>query len=214
MSATRGAVHANEWTLHDLRAMVNDLRDERSLNARLTARVAELEDERDTANTQLRTLYAEIDLPRLHRIATARDDAQHPHRVHWGESVAKLVPILLDEYEARVAALTEALRKVREWLNEGWHGHVRAGDKILPCKLDGDLCWVRRMIAAVLAATREQCAKIAEREPELEGPAPPEVVRTFDCYTAEEHLRAAVRATKRSIAKAIRAGADALDREG
>lgn len=62
---------------------------------------------------------------------------------------------------------------------------------------------LRRVFAPALvqlvADETERCAKVADNEPELTGDPPPE----FQRYA--ESLRACVRATKKSIAAAIRA---------
>ena len=49
---------------------------------------------------------------------------------------------------------------------------------------------------------RERCAKIAESEPEAPGEMPPE----FHLIPIEDAIRGAIRATKKSIAAAIRNG--------
>jgi hypothetical protein len=53
-----------------------------------------------------------------------------------------------------------------------------------------------------IAAERERCAQTAEAEPELPGDMPAEL----HIVPIEDALRATVRATKKSIAAAIRAG--------
>lgn len=55
---------------------------------------------------------------------------------------------------------------------------------------------------------REECAKTAESEPELEGPMPEENRRAAAQISLEDHLRETVRATKKSIARRIREGAE------
>jgi len=52
---------------------------------------------------------------------------------------------------------------------------------------------------------RERAAKIAEAEPELEGPMPDEVWALSQRITLEQNLRSAVQVTKRNIAAKIRA---------
>ena len=61
----------------------------------------------------------------------------------------------------------------------------------------------RLSLMTKVQAERERCARIAEAEPELPGPIPN--MEVFRVLPLEEVLRATVRATKRSIARAIRA---------
>lgn len=58
-------------------------------------------------------------------------------------------------------------------------------------------------IEKAVAAERERCAKIAESEPEMPGKMPTELHN----IQLEGTLRAVCRATKKSIAAAIRSGA-------
>lgn len=61
--------------------------------------------------------------------------------------------------------------------------------------------------AALLQARRaayEEAAKVAENEPELEGQMPMEVWAALNALPLDEQQRMAVRATKKSIAAAIR----------
>jgi hypothetical protein len=51
---------------------------------------------------------------------------------------------------------------------------------------------------------RERCAKVAESEPELEGPMPPENIEAAKLVSLEDHLRVTVRLTKANIARRIR----------
>lgn len=53
---------------------------------------------------------------------------------------------------------------------------------------------------------REWAAQIAESEPELEGPMPPENIEAVNRVGMEEALRATVRLAKRNIARRIRTG--------
>lgn len=57
---------------------------------------------------------------------------------------------------------------------------------------------------AVERDTIEACAKIAENEPELEGPIPEHVRKAIESLSLEEQQRVVVRATKKSIAKQCR----------
>lgn len=63
----------------------------------------------------------------------------------------------------------------------------------------------RAILALVAPHVREECAKIADAEPELPGDMPDEVKEGFRTIGPEEACRAIVRATKASIAAAIRA---------
>ena len=56
-----------------------------------------------------------------------------------------------------------------------------------------------------LGQIREECAKIADTEPEPEGPMPEENVEAALRLSLEENVRATVRATRSSIARRIRA---------
>lgn len=56
------------------------------------------------------------------------------------------------------------------------------------------------IVRDAVAAERERCAKLAENEPEPDGKMPPECAD----FSLEQNIRAAVRATKKSIARAIR----------
>lgn len=61
-----------------------------------------------------------------------------------------------------------------------------------------------RMVEEAVARERETCAQIAESEPELEGPMPPENIAAAKLVSLEDHLRITVRLTKTNIAKRIR----------
>lgn len=56
----------------------------------------------------------------------------------------------------------------------------------------------------ILDLVRERCAQIAEAEPELPGPMPDENWVMSQKVRLEDHLRAVVRCTKKSIAERIR----------
>src|SRR5262245_47995268 len=57
---------------------------------------------------------------------------------------------------------------------------------------------------AVRQQERKRCARVADSEPEAPGPMPDE----FHLIPLEDAIRAAIRATKRAIAAAIREGKD------
>jgi len=81
--------------------------------------------------------------------------------------------------------------------------------RIVPCarhQAIADL--IARERAEATAAERERCATTAEAEEELDGPMPEALYDRCVTYGgAEEVMRAAVQATKKKIAAAIRAGA-------
>ena len=66
------------------------------------------------------------------------------------------------------------------------------------------MAWYMLGIAWGVETELERCAKIAEAEPECPGPMPDELY----LVPLEEVIRAAVRATKKNIAAAIRKQTD------
>lgn len=63
---------------------------------------------------------------------------------------------------------------------------------------------LEKEIAKAIAVVREECATVAENESELDGEPEPYMVEKMREVGLVETLRAAVRATKKSIAQAIR----------
>ena len=61
-------------------------------------------------------------------------------------------------------------------------------------------------VVDLVEAMRERCARVAETEPELEGPMPQKVKEEVQKVSLEYLLRYTVRAAKKCIAKRIRAG--------
>lgn len=71
-------------------------------------------------------------------------------------------------------------------------------------RTDVDYCCKPMVAFTATMEERERCAKVAESEPELEGPMPPENVEAAKLVSLEDHLRITVRLTKTNIARRIR----------
>lgn len=69
-----------------------------------------------------------------------------------------------------------------------------------------DTVTVTNAAARLVLAERERCAAIADSEPALEGPMPPENAAIAQKVSLEDHLRATVKVTRENIARRIREG--------
>ena len=113
--------------------------------------------------------------------------------IHTG---GRLLEAMTPDHD-RAKQVLDELNNVRSMIAGGYD----CRDKRSP------LAIITAALDAVRREEREACAKVAEAEEELPGPLPMDVAKRMQEVGLEESCRCLVRATKKSIAAAIRQGA-------
>lgn len=87
-------------------------------------------------------------------------------------------------------------------LNAGTNPNVSIDEQV--AQYEEDLTLIAAALRQVERETWEKAAKLADNEPELDGPIPASVRIALEQYSLEEQQRLAVRTTKRCIADKCR----------
>ena len=93
-------------------------------------------------------------------------------------------------------------RSVEEWARTRTCKRCYLGEFCADCMV----AYAAEQVAQARVEEREACAVLAESAEELDGPIPADLLTQIQSVGIEESMRAAVRATKKEIATAIRAG--------